>query len=672
MCHALADQVVEQVRSKVALLPLTIRNRHLPKLPDDITLKDLELEVRTWNCLKAAGFARRPQTLSDKCIGEILRIPNFGAKSLVDLLTSLEASTPKTQAVPRGEPEAPNDGNSGPNLIAEAKRLRKTNHSRLIHRNDPRLGEMVRAIDYGSETVYELADRLLSGQRIPISAASVIAQLKELQEKIRAVSRIKLEAELASVTSGAAGNGRNKDIVARYFGWDGLGGTTLQAIGSEVGLTRERVRQICGRVARAIVRRKPFTPTLDRTLEFVASRLPASADEIERELIVREFTRGPFRLEGLVKVAQLFGKETPFSVVKIGKLRVAAIPRMNEFTTLTIRYARGSIASWGAMTVADVVARVAERTRSQISSETITSVLSSQADFRWLDEPSGWFWLASVPRNRLLNQIRKILSVSGRIGVSELREGVGRHYRTKGFAPPRRVLLALCGQIPEYRLEGETVVASSQLSWERVVSKTEQIMVKVLKEHGPIMRRSKLEELCAGFGIKRSTFFTYLDNAPFLMKYGPGVYGLRGAEVSPDMVEPLIQRRRPSRVLLDYGWTLEGKIWLGYKLSEGMFKSGVFSIPAAMKNLTEGNFVLRTGDNSRVGTLISTKGRAWGLLPFFSRRGGEPGDHLVILFDLKGREAVISIGDASLLEDLQGKGKVPGIGRTGILRVPPS
>ena len=46
-----------------------------------------------------------------------------------------------------------------------------------------------------------------------------------------------------------------------------------------------------------------------------------------------------------------------------------------------------------------------------------------------------------------------------------------------------------------------------------------------------------------------------------------------------------------------------------------------------------------------VGNLVAKDTSVWGLGPFFRRRGGEPGDTLTIRFDLKGRVAVVELGD---------------------------
>ena len=38
---------------------------------------------------------------------------------------------------------------------------------------------------------------------------------------------------------------------------------------------------------------------------------------------------------------------------------------------------------------------------------------------------------------------------------------------------------------------------------------------------------------------------------------------------------------------------------------------------------------------------------------FYRRRGGEAGDHLMIVFDLTAREAIVQIGDETLIEAVQ-------------------
>ncbi len=88
-CRELAEEVLAEV-SRTPHLPDEVANQQLPSIPSGLTLADLELEVRTVNCLISAGIHERPQDLASMTIDDILGIRGFWFKSLLDLLTSLE------------------------------------------------------------------------------------------------------------------------------------------------------------------------------------------------------------------------------------------------------------------------------------------------------------------------------------------------------------------------------------------------------------------------------------------------------------------------------------------------------------------------------------------------------------------------------------------------------
>ena len=78
------------VRSAGRRSPMAIAHRTLPAIPAGMSVSDLELEVRTINCLVRAGIHKRPQDLPAMTVESILGLRGFWVKCLVDLLTSLE------------------------------------------------------------------------------------------------------------------------------------------------------------------------------------------------------------------------------------------------------------------------------------------------------------------------------------------------------------------------------------------------------------------------------------------------------------------------------------------------------------------------------------------------------------------------------------------------------
>ncbi len=87
-------------------------------------------------------------------------------------------------------------------------------------------------------------------------------------------------------------------------------------------------------------------------------------------------------------------------------------------------------------------------------------------------------------------------------------------------------------------------------------------------------------------------------------------------------------------------------------MSEAITRSGVFSIPSGMKTFIQGEFALKAADGAAISTLKIRDNSGWSLSNFIARRGGEVGDYLVLLFNLKDRAVKIQLGDISLLDDL--------------------
>lgn len=244
------------------------------------------------------------------------------------------------------------------------------------------------------------------------------------------------------------------------------------------------------------------------------------------------------------------------------------------------------------------------------------------------------------------------MAVADRIEVSELRGGLSRFHRLKGFAPPRRVLLEFCREALGYRIEDNTIIADpAPPDWMSVLGETEQTMVGLLRKFGPLLPTEEFEKRCLEAGMNRATFWQYLQYSPIIERYSPGIYGLRGETVPAGLIESLTRKRRRTTVLKGYGWMKDGKIWLGYRLSKALVGNGVPSTPSGLKNLIEGEFTIKTPDGSTFGKFVSKASGAWGLGPFFRRRGAEAGDFLLLILDITTRVTVAFLGDESLLEN---------------------
>jgi hypothetical protein len=341
-------------------------------------------------------------------------------------------------------------------------------------------------------------------------------------------SKLTLEKELRELL----GTGRNAFIAARYYGFDGRGGDSLQAVGNEIGVTRERVRQIVSAASKWVRTGQAVSPTLDRTIAFVVDHMPARAEEIEAALRFQRLTAGLFRLEGVLKAAELLGRRLPFLITEVGEERLVHARDMRSVDTIA-RIARRVISRWGMTTLSTVVAEVRKVESDLCDIKLVASAVACLKGFHWLEQSAGWFWLSDTRHNPVLNRMRKILSIASPIHISQLWAGIGRDPRMKGFSPPKRVILEFCRQAPELQVNDETVQAEPVINSDDVLGQTERDIFHMLSEHGGIMATSEFKSVCLGMDVNRRTFYLNLMRSPIIARYGGHLYGLIGSGETP-------------------------------------------------------------------------------------------------------------------------------------------
>lgn len=345
-----------------------------------------------------------------------------------------------------------------------------------------------------------------------------------------------LETELFNLLGGD----EKARIAARYCGFDGLGGATLHVVGSEFGITAERVRQIVGEVVRRRGEDSRPAPVLVKALSLIAGQTPGHADSIERQLQAAGLSTLPFRIEGILRAAELFSLTAPFSLTETQNARLVH-SLSSEALDAIIRVARRAIELRGVTTLKTVSAELRELTPEAVDCRLIADLLNGAGNVRWLDEADGWFWLPGVPRNPVVRRIRKILSVANPVRLADLCAGVARESRLQSDAPPPAVLLELCRQTPGLQVAGDAIAAEPAISPQEVLGELEQAIVEVLVKQGGVMRRADLAVICRERGLNRSSFYSALSHSPVFAVYPGGLLGVTGTEIAksaPPAVDP--------------------------------------------------------------------------------------------------------------------------------------
>ena len=619
----------------------TVKERKVPTPPKGMRLQDLALENRTYNCLAREGLAGQFEDIGEYTIGDLFALKAFGAKCLLDLLSSLETTMARSDSLDS-------------ELTREAKALEQMPEASLVHFSDPRLGEKLRGIDKEADTLGDLARRIIRRRVDPPDPAALTKQIFEIRRRIQELSQQDLGVELAEVFSPGP-HPRDREIISEYYGWDGDGGRTLEELGQQYGLSRERIRQVCMRAAKRYSRSKVFAPALDRALEFVGSQVPIATRDLKHEFEAAGLQGLFLAPETILQAARFLSRDGEFSTVAIGDIELVVDARTAHLPKKISQIARRTALGSGIATITDVVRQIEDQQLARVDLALVRAVLEALHNFQWLDENRTWFHLESGAQYGLPNMMEKVFAVCPRIDVSRLRLALARHRRSGRKLPPSRVLLAFCGQRPGIVVDGRNLVAEPPPSLDETLSGVETKMVRILQEHGPILERGAFEEHCLAEGMNRFSFNATLMASPVIAQLGRSVYGLVGTSASPQKIRSLAAKRSSStaaRVLRGFGIFADGRIYLSYRLSKAAISGGVTTVPAGLKQRVEGSYRICTADGVESGKLVARGGCAWGLGPALRNQHAHPGDHMVLLLDSDREAAHVYLGEPDLLDTL--------------------
>lgn len=199
VCRQLAIRAVRRLRAVIDDLPRRLTGRRMPD--PAALLKALLLDTRTRNVLaRSLPDTRQPGRWT---VGRYLTIPGFGARCLLDVLTSLEASAKS--------PKATRASGDTPAFDVVLRRIEGV--QRRYRRDSLRPAPPALAPDLFADAAYLAKVIALIVPELPLSEEAVRARLEaariasakvELARLVKAASRIGLEPPFAILTQGGA------------------------------------------------------------------------------------------------------------------------------------------------------------------------------------------------------------------------------------------------------------------------------------------------------------------------------------------------------------------------------------------------------------------------------------------------------------------------------------
>ena len=208
---------------------------------DRSILNDLELEVRTVNCLQRGQLMEGDNPLT---VQQLLRVPNFGRKSLGDLLFTLEDFL--NECIRNGS-ASPNHATEGTGTATAPPEETRSPWDRALQLLRPLLATAAEL--HGVKTLADALNPQVRRLASRMGSASVIGGVNIAHVANGTLGLAAATARRLALTLEQTSETERTIVEHRLLRTRRI---TLEEVGTQVGVTRERIRQVQVRIERRI------------------------------------------------------------------------------------------------------------------------------------------------------------------------------------------------------------------------------------------------------------------------------------------------------------------------------------------------------------------------------------------------------------------------------------
>ena len=342
--------------------------------------------------------------------------------------------------------------------------------------------------------------------------------------------------------------------IAILLGRYGLANRTLEDIGNQLGMTRERVRQICGKLKARVVNPR-FTCLRIQSALLIAADMGQEitfqhwSDVIRSSGIVGDWTSDAYHdidpIEALIAICNLAGPNSS-KLTLPDNLRLAVDLAISGKPHLAAWYAVAT------QSVSKVTSKIIKRHTAHsggvnarwlsreinVELENVSAVLSSLG---YEAISKDWFIPGdpSDPKRTSKDEVchrtlQKMLHYCGALTVDELCGGLRSVLSRQQFPVPppdvMQVLLARGG----YKSSGGLYSWTGEHG--ETLSRSEEIILDCLKRER-VVHHAELTKAFQASGLSFPALHAALRHSPLFSKVEPGLYRIRGSEVTRQDVD---------------------------------------------------------------------------------------------------------------------------------------
>ena len=414
---------------------------------------------------------------------------------------------------------------------------------------------------------------------------------------------------------------RKKNIISARFGLYGKF-STLEALGIEYKITRERVRQIQKTFCAQIIKQANFKFAISKLVKFISAQTPI-LDSVLAELLVKEnFFNTIKDIPNLRNVISSFIKfkfdnfplhnslynsiddETAKSTYD--QEFIISSKKEEKIINLIAIHSR-KLTTKNSFCNFDHLINTLFKTNNLSKYSNIKNSFKLHENFLWLDDEN--FIALDTGAQTVLTRLKKILFIQKKVSFEDFVAAL-LNDQNIDTAPPLELLKKIC-KINNLQFDQNYIYSSGE---EMQIADLDKKIIKMFKENGPYLTFWQCYDLSEAYDIKSGSLAKMIYSSYLVKKLENKVFCLFGTEVDNEKIilagiRAKGETKLNSDLRIEINWTKEKKVLVQFKLNKIIKLQGfIYLNNSSWDKILEGDYY-----NNEMSSDIKVKHAIWNI-----------------------------------------------------------
>ena len=419
---------------------------------------------------------------------------------------------------------------------------------------------------------------------------------------------------------------RRKKIITLRFGLNGKF-STLDTIGKEFNITRERIRQIQSKFCNEIKNKEDLKFSIKKLILFTSQQTPVLEKSLNISLSQGGFFNTYKSFTNLRNIIVSFAKysfdiyvfrdlsynlEEPSETMSFQEFLTSSKKEEKNLNSI-ITNSRKWTTKFSYCNFNKLINSLF-KTNNYSKFNNYKTSLALHENFLWFDEDN--FIALDTAGQTVLSRLKKILFINKKISFIDFKEALLNDQRIDS-APPIDLLKKIC--IANKLKYDENFIYYSGYDVE--IANLDKKIINLFKENGEFLTFWQCVELSKNYDIKPGSLYKMLYSSYLVKKLENKVFCLFGTEIDNEKVLSAIELAKKeykenSDLKIEIAWTKEKKVLLQFNLTKVIKLRGLLYLP----NNVWDNILMGSYYNYEIKDYLKVGGNSvWGLGKFLEK-----------------------------------------------------